>query len=132
MNCTQTISSLNVFRGREDFPKPFQHQILEICRCHYNGDFTSQQELGVADHTDLQDLKILKGAAGLITAATRGAGDWLCNQQILDVSQAHFLAYGHKSLVVQLGVEDAVYNVQCTHALLSLVLICSQGIHHCL
>ncbi len=48
----------------------------------------------------------------------------------LDVSQAHFLAYGRKSLVVQLGVEDAVSKVQCTHALLSLVLICCQGIYH--
>ncbi len=56
----------------------------------------------------------------------------LYNQQTLDVSQAHVLAYGHKSLVVQLGVEDAVYKVQCTHALLSLVRICSQGIHHVL
>jgi len=56
----------------------------------------------------------------------------LYNQQTLDVSQAHVLAYGHKSLVVQLGVEDAVYKVQCTHALLSLVLICSQGIPHVL
>ncbi|DBB03418.1 TPA: hypothetical protein ACH3X3_010780 [Trebouxia sp. C0006] len=33
----------------------------------------------------------------------------LHNQQTLDISQAHVLAYGHKSLVVQLGVEDAVY-----------------------
>ena len=53
----------------------------------------------------------------------------LCNQQILDVSQAHFLAYGHKSLVVQLGAEDAVYKVQCTHALLSPVLVCSPSIY---
>ncbi len=51
------------------------------------------------------------------------------HQQMLDVSQAHFLAYGHKSLVVQLGVQDAVYKAQCMHAPLSLVLICSQGIH---
>ena len=39
----------------------------------------------------------------------------LHNQQTLDISQANALAYGHKSLVVQLGVEDAVYKVQCTH-----------------
>ncbi len=34
--------------------------------------------------------------------------------------------------MVQFGVEDAVYKVQCTHALLSVVRICSQGIHHVL
>ncbi len=34
--------------------------------------------------------------------------------------------------MVQFGVEDAVYKVQCTHALLSVVHICSQGIHHAL
>jgi len=56
----------------------------------------------------------------------------LYNQQTLDISQAHVLAYGHKSLVVQLGVEDAVYKVRCTHALLFFVRIGSQGIHNVL
>ena len=51
----------------------------------------------------------------------------LHNQQTLDISQAHVLAYGHKSLVVQLGVEDAVYKVRGTHALLFFVRIGSQG-----
>jgi hypothetical protein len=41
----------------------------------HKGEFTSQAELGAADRTDLQDLKIPKGAAGLIIAAARGAGD---------------------------------------------------------
>jgi len=45
----------------------------------------------------------------------------LYNQQTLDVSQAHVLAYGHNSLVVQLGVEDAVYEVHRTHAVLPVV-----------
>ena len=41
----------------------------------------------------------------------------LHNQQTIDISQAHVLAYGNQSLVVQLGVEDAVYKVCRTHAL---------------
>lgn len=53
----------------------------------------------------------------------------LHNQQTLDISQARVLAYGHKSLVVQLGEEDAVYKVLSSHALLYLVRTCSQGIH---
>ncbi len=35
----------------------------------------------------------------------------LHNQQTLDVSQACVLAYGHKSMVLQLGLEGAVYKV---------------------
>ncbi len=54
----------------------------------------------------------------------------LHNQQTLDISQAHVLAYGHKSLVVHLGVEDSVYKVRCTHALPFFVRIGSQGIHN--
>ncbi len=41
----------------------------------FEGEFTSQAELGAADRTDLQALGIPKGAAGLIVAAARGAGD---------------------------------------------------------
>jgi len=48
----------------------------------------------------------------------------LHNQQTLDVSQAHVLAYGHKSMVVQLGVEDAVYKVHSTHAVMPVVCAC--------
>ncbi|KAA6428919.1 MAG: hypothetical protein FRX49_01029 [Trebouxia sp. A1-2] len=33
------------------------------------------------------------------------------NQQALDVSQAQVLVYGHKTMLVQLGVEDAVYKI---------------------
>ena len=40
----------------------------------YDGEFTSQAELGAADRADLQALSIPKGAAGLIIAAARGAG----------------------------------------------------------
>lgn len=40
----------------------------------YDGEFTSQAELGAADRADLQALGIPKGAAGLIIAAARGAG----------------------------------------------------------
>lgn len=56
----------------------------------------------------------------------------LHSQQPLDISQAHVLAYGHKSLVVQLGVEDAVYKVSCTHAQLFFVCISHQGIQNVL
>ena len=41
----------------------------------YDGEFTSQAELGAADRADLQALGIPKGAAGLIIAAAGGAGD---------------------------------------------------------
>ena len=50
----------------------------------------------------------------------------LHNQQTLDTSQARVLAHGHKSLVLQLGNEDAVYKVRPSHA---DVCICSQGVH---
>ncbi|DBA80480.1 TPA: hypothetical protein ACH3X2_007408 [Trebouxia sp. C0005] len=40
----------------------------------YDGEFTSQAELGAADRADLQALGIPKGAAGLIIAAAGGAG----------------------------------------------------------
>jgi len=50
----------------------------------------------------------------------------LHNQQTLDTSQARVLAHGHKSLVLQLGNEDAVYKVRYSHA---NVCICSQGVH---
>ena len=56
----------------------------------------------------------------------------LHNQQMLDISQPHVLAYGHKSLVVQLGMEDAVYKVRCTYAVLFLVSTCSHSIHNVL
>ena len=50
----------------------------------------------------------------------------LHNQQTLDTSQARVLAHGHKSLVLQLGNEDAVYKVRPSRA---DVCICSQGVH---
>ena len=51
----------------------------------------------------------------------------LHNEQTLDTSQARVLAHGHKSLVLQLGNEDAVYKVCYSHA---SICICSQGVHH--
>ena len=48
------------------------------------------------------------------------------NQQTLDTLQARVLAHGHKSLVLQLGNEDAVYKVRYSHA---DVCICSQGVN---
>jgi len=48
---------------------------LDYADAIYEGEFTSQAELGAADHTDLQALGIPKGAAELIIAAARGAGD---------------------------------------------------------
>ena len=52
----------------------------------------------------------------------------LHNQQTLDTSQAHVLAHGHghKSLMLQLGNEDAVYKVRYAHA---DVCIRTQGVH---
>lgn len=66
----QTVS-----KGTQDFPELCQYRIPETFRCYYYGAFTSQQERGAADLTDLQNLKIPQGAAVLTTAATRGAGD---------------------------------------------------------
>lgn len=50
----------------------------------------------------------------------------LYNNQTLDFSQAQVLAYGHKSLVVRLGQEDAVYKVfsSCN----TVECICSQAV----
>ncbi len=48
---------------------------LDYADAIYEGEFTSQAELGAADRADLQALGIPKGAAGLIIAAARGAGD---------------------------------------------------------
>ena len=42
------------------------------------------------------------------------------DQQTLDISQARILAHGHKSLVVQLGEENAVYKVHCTYSVQSV------------
>jgi len=51
------------------------------------------------------------------------------DQQILDISQARILAHGHKSLVVQLGEENAVYKVQCSQGR-SLLRVCSRTYMH--
>ena len=48
---------------------------LDYADAIYEGEFTSQAELGAADRTDLQVLGTPKGAAGLIIAAATGAGD---------------------------------------------------------
>ena len=48
---------------------------LDYADAIYEGEFTSQAELGAADRADLQALGIPKGAAGLIIAAARGAGN---------------------------------------------------------
>jgi len=48
---------------------------LDYADAIYEGEFTSQAELGAADRTDLQALGTPKGTAGLIIAAARGAGD---------------------------------------------------------
>ena len=49
----------------------------------------------------------------------------LHDQQTLDVSQVHILAHGQKSLVVQLGRENAVYKVQCTCTMQSVSCVCA-------
>ena len=49
----------------------------------------------------------------------------LHDQQTLDISQVRILAHGHKSLVVQLGTENAVYKVQCTCTIQSVSRVCA-------
>ena len=48
---------------------------LDYANAIYEGQFTSQAELGAAERIDLVELGIPKGAAGLIIAAAKGIGD---------------------------------------------------------
>ena len=49
---------------------------LDYANAIYEGQFTSQAELGAAERIDLVELGIPKGAAGLIIAAAKGIGDF--------------------------------------------------------
>ncbi len=59
----------------KDFLSSVNPTYLDYADSIYEGEFTSKAELGAADRKDLQALKIPKGAAGLIIAEARGAGD---------------------------------------------------------
>ena len=95
------------------------------------------------DHISLTDLLLMSGSAsptpGFVMLVQYVAS--LCqlhsipvaqpqfrlyNNQTLDFSQAQVLAYGHKSLVVRLGQEDAVYKVFSSCS--TVERICSQAV----
>ena len=95
------------------------------------------------DHISLTDLLLMSGSAsptpGFVMLVRYVAS--LCqlhsipiaqprfrlyNNQTLDFSQAQVLAYGHKSLVVRVGQEDAVYKVFSSCS--TVECICSQAV----
>ena len=64
----------------------------------YDSEFTSQAELGAADRADLQALGIPKGAAGLIIAAARGAGDSVA--ALLSTTSLYLFALHFNTVIV--------------------------------